>query len=199
MEAEMAVIEAEVPHLRASVPPGLLWSALTAEFGPRVAVLDDAGRTLQAGAGPMSLWTDSLPINAQREFERARKQAVAAMSVVTINPIVDGVPIRVTCRPFREHTGGRVLLLVTASGGAPERGVPPTEAEPGLAALTRRETEILALIGEGLTTAEIARRLDRSAKTIEWHRVSIGRKLGARTRVDLARIALRAGLCSLAN
>jgi DNA-binding NarL/FixJ family response regulator len=60
--------------------------------------------------------------------------------------------------------------------------------------LTTRELQILRLIGEGLTTAQIAARLFRSAKTVEWHRMVIGRKLGAKNRVELARIAISAGL-----
>ncbi|MCH8165038.1 MAG: helix-turn-helix transcriptional regulator [Planctomycetes bacterium] len=63
-----------------------------------------------------------------------------------------------------------------------------------LSSLTQRELEVLALIGEGLSTAEIAKRLSRSTKTVEWHRTSLGRKLEASNRVELAHIAIRAGL-----
>ena len=66
-----------------------------------------------------------------------------------------------------------------------------------LSVLTERELEVLAFIGEGLPTAEIARRLHRSVRTIEWHRRSLGSKLKATNRVDLARIAIRAGLTHL--
>jgi DNA-binding NarL/FixJ family response regulator len=55
----------------------------------------------------------------------------------------------------------------------------------------------LKLIGIGLSTADIARRLERSVKTVEWHRVSLGEKLGVTNRVELARIAIAAGLVSL--
>jgi len=60
--------------------------------------------------------------------------------------------------------------------------------------LTDREREVLALIAEGLTVPEIARRLHRSRKTIESHRLSLGRKLGVNNRVKLARLAIQAGL-----
>jgi DNA-binding NarL/FixJ family response regulator len=66
-----------------------------------------------------------------------------------------------------------------------------------LASLTSRELDIIRLIGAGLSTAEIAKRLHRSVKTIEWHRVSLGNKLGVANRVELARIAIGAGLVSL--
>jgi len=60
--------------------------------------------------------------------------------------------------------------------------------------LTVRETEILRLIGLGMSTQDIAKHLGRSVKTIEWHRVSLGEKLGIVNRVELARIAIAAGL-----
>lgn len=66
-----------------------------------------------------------------------------------------------------------------------------------LGTLSERELEVLKLISQGLTTAEIAKSLHRSVKTVEWHRVSLGNKLGLSNRVELARLAIRAGLVSL--
>jgi DNA-binding CsgD family transcriptional regulator len=65
-----------------------------------------------------------------------------------------------------------------------------------LAVLTARELEVLALIGQGLRIADIARKLNRSPKTIETHRVSIGRKLDIERcdRVTLAKMVFDAGL-----
>lgn len=64
-------------------------------------------------------------------------------------------------------------------------------------ALTPREREILTLIAEGDSLAEIAQKLSRSLKTIESHRLSIGRKLKAGNRVELAKIAIAHGLVAL--
>lgn len=64
--------------------------------------------------------------------------------------------------------------------------------------LTPREREILIKIAEGDSLPEIAQKLHRSLKTIESHRLSIGRKLKASNRVELAKIAIRAGLVSIA-
>ncbi len=63
-----------------------------------------------------------------------------------------------------------------------------------LDALSERELEVLALLGQGLSVKEIASLLFRSAKTIENHRQSIGRKLKLDDRVKLSEIARRAGL-----
>lgn len=65
--------------------------------------------------------------------------------------------------------------------------------------LTPREREILVLIGEGDSLPEIAQKLSRSLKTIESHRLSLGRKLNVSNRVELAKIAIRAGLVSIAE
>lgn len=66
-----------------------------------------------------------------------------------------------------------------------------------LSGLTAKELEILRLIGLGKTTQDIANTLGRSVKTVEWHRVSLGEKLGVENRVMLARIAIAAGLVGL--
>lgn len=63
-----------------------------------------------------------------------------------------------------------------------------------LSILTPRELEVLRYLSEGLTTPEIAKILHRSPRTIQWHRMSLGVKLRVSSRVDLARIAIRAGL-----
>ena len=53
--------------------------------------------------------------------------------------------------------------------------------------VSRREAEVLALLGEHLTNAEIAARLYISLRTVESHVSSLLRKLGAADRRELAR------------
>lgn len=60
--------------------------------------------------------------------------------------------------------------------------------------LSPRELEVLALIGQGRSIRQIASILHRSEKTIDAHRVAIGRKLALDDRVKLAEVAARAGL-----
>jgi DNA-binding NarL/FixJ family response regulator len=59
----------------------------------------------------------------------------------------------------------------------------------GLALLSRRELEILRLVAAGRTSAEIARSLNISTKTIDTHRSNMYRKLSLRNSVDLVRFA----------
>jgi DNA-binding CsgD family transcriptional regulator len=57
--------------------------------------------------------------------------------------------------------------------------------------LSRREIEVLRLIGEGLTNGEIGKRLFISAKTVEHHVGRIYAKLDLRTRAEAAAYAVR--------
>ena len=58
-----------------------------------------------------------------------------------------------------------------------------------LSILSVRELEILALMGEGLRTKDIAKRMHRSVSTIENHRESIGHKLDIHDRSQLVALA----------
>jgi DNA-binding NarL/FixJ family response regulator len=60
--------------------------------------------------------------------------------------------------------------------------------------LTPREQEVVKLIAEAHTNAQIAEVLHLSEKTVESHRANVLRKLGMRDRVELVRYAIRRGL-----
>ncbi|HTR33719.1 MAG TPA: helix-turn-helix transcriptional regulator, partial [Gaiellaceae bacterium] len=64
----------------------------------------------------------------------------------------------------------------------------------GIDELSGREREILGLVAEGLSDAEIAHRLVLSPHTVHRHVANIRRKLGLRSRSAAAAAAARAGL-----
>lgn len=113
--------------------------------------------------------------------------------------------VRAIPTPVNAAHGSRSVLIVAqlaslaqALGQSNAHVLKPKTGDAGrLSDLTARELEILKLIGLGMSTLEIAKHLGRSVKTIEWHRVSLGEKLGVVNRVELARIAIAAGLVGL--
>lgn len=60
--------------------------------------------------------------------------------------------------------------------------------------LTRREAEILSLIVEGNTNKEISQKINRTERTIEYHRNRLMHKLGAKTAADLVKRAIAMGI-----
>jgi len=60
--------------------------------------------------------------------------------------------------------------------------------------LSRREREVLSLLGEGLTVQEVATRIYRSRYTVYSHVRSIRVKVGLHSIPSLALYALKAGL-----
>jgi len=63
--------------------------------------------------------------------------------------------------------------------------------------LTARELEILALLGDGLSNKEVARRLGISGHTVKFHIESLYRKLAAGSRAEAVQKGLRQGLIEL--
>jgi len=60
--------------------------------------------------------------------------------------------------------------------------------------LSPRQREVLQLIAEGLSTKDIARRLDLSVKTVETHRTTLMRQLNVHEVTGLVRHAVKLGL-----
>jgi DNA-binding NarL/FixJ family response regulator len=70
------------------------------------------------------------------------------------------------------------------------------EEEPG-DQLSPRQREVLQHIAEGLSTKEIARKLDLSVKTVETHRTTLMKLLDVHEVTGLVRYAMKIGLISL--
>ncbi|MCA2225879.1 response regulator [Nonomuraea aurantiaca] len=70
----------------------------------------------------------------------------------------------------------------------------PSPQARRLPGVTEREREVLALVGGGLSNAEIATRLHISPGTAKAHVASLLAKLGARDRIQLVIMAYDAGL-----
>jgi|SRR5689334_4582548 two-component system, NarL family, response regulator NreC len=68
------------------------------------------------------------------------------------------------------------------------------EERDSYGALTEREREILKLVAEGYTNAQIGERLFISPKTVDTHRTHIMDKLNLHSRAELVKYAMRRGL-----
>ncbi len=86
-------------------------------------------------------------------------------------------------------TAAEYALMLTTPG-PPQ----PQAAVPGLGVLSARERELVTLVAQGRTNAQIADQLYISVRTVGSHLDRIRDKTGCRRRVDLTRLALSAGL-----
>jgi NarL family two-component system response regulator LiaR len=84
-------------------------------------------------------------------------------------------------------------VFMPAAAPAPTAGDAPVRAErPG--GLTRRELEILKLVAEGHSNAQLARMLWVTEQTVKFHLSNIYRKLEVANRTEASRWAQRTGL-----
>lgn len=93
---------------------------------------------------------------------------------------------------LRDH---RTVILEPAPEGTAGRLVVPV---PGaLQSLTPRQRTVLEMIARGYSTREIAKRLNRSVKTIETHRAQLMKRLNIYHVPGLVGFAIRTGLVTL--
>ena len=85
-------------------------------------------------------------------------------------------------------TVAEYALMLTAPGS------PLPQPRPALGRLSAREEELITLVAQGRTDAQIAAQLYISASTVRSHLDRIRDKTGCRRRADLTRLALGAGL-----
>jgi len=83
-----------------------------------------------------------------------------------------------------------LFLASDFMNGAPE----PAERGPVDAGLTRREVEILQLVAEGYSNAQLAKMLWVTEQTVKFHLSNIYRKLGVANRTEASRWAQLNGL-----
>jgi len=90
-------------------------------------------------------------------------------------------------------TAAEYALLLAAA--QPSAGSPPQRpAAPGPPGLSPRERELVTLVAQGHTDAQIAAQLYITVRTVSSHLDRIRDKTGCRRRADLTRLALTAGL-----
>ena len=157
---------------------------------PRLDGVEATRRLVAAGSEARVLILTTFDLD-EYVFEALRAGA-SGFLLKDVQPaqLVDAVRVVARGEALLAPTVTRRLLdrFARSLPGAPE---PPA---PELAELTDREREVLALLAEGLSNAELAERLVLSETTIKTHVSSILRKLGLRDRVQAVVLAYQAGL-----
>jgi DNA-binding CsgD family transcriptional regulator len=131
--------------------------------------------------------------DAWHALDRPYERALALLEVGTPTALTRAFDIldRLGAGPAAVLAAERLRSL----GERVPRGVrPSTRANP--AGLTSREVEVLQLVVDGLTNAEIATQLFVSDKTVEHHVSRILAKLGVASRREAARIGRQLDLAT---
>ena len=134
-------------------------------------------------------------ILSMADHERVVGQVLAAGALGYVlknaghDEIVAGVRAVAAGNRFLCSELGLMMLEKVLAGG-------PEPAPKSASGLTAREQEILRLVADGFTTAQIAEKLYTSPRTVESHRQSIMEKTGSKNTAALVRAAVSQGWLS---
>jgi PAS domain S-box-containing protein len=111
----------------------------------------------------------------------------------------DGSRVVIELRALRGFRPGEHLIV--AREAAPDRALARAGRAAGLTLanaprLTRRETEVIALVADGNSAPAIGAQLHLSPATVKTHLASIYHKLGVRDRAAAVATAMRRGIIS---
>lgn len=196
------------------------WDAIMCDPTAGLLVADEEGRAIfcndraaefyrgSGAKGPECLglgWAQRLPADAVQRRRQIFQDVRSAGRPILVRTMFAGHQTFALIHPVPPQDGESprfLILLRTVSGdGTPttsDTSLPLIESESidlgPLNVLSPRELEVLALVGQNLSSKEIAKVLHRSDKTIENHRYSISKKLSGASAQELAALARRAGL-----
>ena len=178
-------------ELLATTPVGgLEWSRGELAVWLRRAGVDIDDETSAGVAEPYRLLLDGAHEAAADAFKTMTMPYETALALVDSgDPAAAARALDILDRLGANAVAAKVRRDLRARGQAtvPARRRTSTLANP--AGLTARQVEVLALLAEGLTNAELAQRLCLSAKTVDHHVSAILTKLGVSNRRDAARKA----------
>jgi DNA-binding CsgD family transcriptional regulator len=180
LAALAAGVDLAVLHADAALAAGRV-AAATGDLAAAEAAFATAKTHLPADERPLALGTVRLELARALDAGGDRAGAIAeARAALAGFDRLGAVPAR-----------DQAAALLRSWGDA--GGARPQNAGELVAALTRREREVLDVVARGLTNAEIAQRLYISPKTVEHHVGRVLAKLGVRSRAEAAALSVRLG------
>lgn len=138
-------------------------------FGAAIVGFLDAARPLHAGAAHLERARSEIALGDDAAATVSARAALAVFDRLGVAPMID------QASQVLRSLGTRVR--------------PRTDVVVAFESLTAREADVLDLVRQGLTNAEIGRRLFISPKTAEHHVGRVMAKLGAATRAEAAAMA----------
>ncbi len=176
--------------------------------------LEEAGRLLEEHAPDVLLLDHRMPdgdgIGAIAELKQ--RSGATAVIVVTASNTDDHLLAAIDggAAGFLSKTRGLADLTASVRAAANGEAVISTEllnrlltrisrrGSAGSATLTSREQEVMRLVADGMTNAQIAGELQVSVNTVRNHVANISSKLGAHSKLEALAIATRRGLVGTA-
>ena len=197
--------------------PGSMWTALSCTPGVGVSVTDAEGRLLFVNDTTMVLFSKTTGIDyaGKRisdfhppDFVKERLQMIARVlhedRPLAIHHVYHGRRIESTVWPIRDRRPpcDRVIVvshLQTVDSCSRDLGnvevISSNFIDLGpLDVLTRRELEVLVMLGHGLSVPSTAKALHRSPKTLQRHKASISEKLRLSGQAEIVSIVKSVGL-----
>lgn len=168
-------------------------------LGPDVVLMDirmprmdglEATRRLRAeGRGPRVVVLTTFDLD---------EHVYAALAAGASGFLLKDAPASQLLHAIRVAVAGDALLAPSVTRRLISRfaGGPPASRPEPPADLTARETEVLTLMAQGLSNAEIAAHLVVGEATVKTHVARVLAKLGVRDRVQAVVLAYRSGLAS---
>jgi DNA-binding NarL/FixJ family response regulator len=190
LQAVSEFLEAAGFELVASAPDGVRAVALACETTPDVAVVDFrmpglAGVELVTQLRNVAPETRIVVYTAEADETVVRGALGAGAAAILLKE----APLADLTRAIAAALDGSTYLDPALAGYA-------VNADLRRPLLTERESEVLALLAEGLTHEQIGARLSISAETVRTHVRKACDRLGASTRTQAVATALRLGLMS---
>lgn len=166
--------------------------ALCAETCPDVVLMDLEMPKMDGVAATRKIrqhcpQTQIIALTSFSEDERIH----AALEAGMIGYLMKNIPARRLQEAIRHAHAGKSTLAPEAAQALIQASIRPPK--PG-ADLTAREREVLELLVEGQTNAQIAQSLEISLSTAKFHVSTILSKLNAVSRTEAASLALKHGL-----